>query len=128
MVKSMVSTEDNQLRAMVAFMDTQKLIGTLKAHDWPGFARRYNGPNFAANNYDGLLEHFFQRYADGDNPDPTVRAVQVYLTYRGFTPGAIDGFAGNATRRAIAAFQQSIGAAQTGKITDALVEQLSAQN
>jgi hypothetical protein len=128
MVKSMVACEDNQLRAMVAFMDTQKLIGTLKAHDWPGFARRYNGPNFAANNYDGLLEHFFERYADGDNPDPTVRAVQVYLTYRGFKPGAIDGFAGDATGRAIAAFQQSIGAAQTGKITDALLEQLSAQN
>jgi hypothetical protein len=126
MVQAMVTCEDNQLRAMVAFLDKQKMIGTLKAHDWPGFARRYNGPNFAANNYDGLLEHFFDRYADGDNPDPTIRAVQIYLTYRGFNPGAIDGFAGDATRRAIVAFQQSTGVAQTGKITDPLLEQLSA--
>jgi hypothetical protein len=126
MVKAMVASEDNQLRAMVAFMNAQKLIGTLKSHDWPGFARRYNGPNFAANNYDGLLEHFFERYADGDNPDPTVRSAQVYLTYRGFNPGPIDGFAGDATRRAIVAFQQSIGVAQTGRIDDALLGQLSA--
>jgi hypothetical protein len=127
MVEAMVASEDNQLRAMVAFMNAQKMIGTLKAHDWSGFARRYNGPNFAANNYDGLLEHFFERYADGDHPDPTVRAVQVYLTYRAFQPGPIDGFAGDATQRAIAAFQKSVGAAQTGKITDALLEQLSAE-
>jgi hypothetical protein len=126
MVKAMVASEDNQLRAMVAFLDAQKIIGTLKAHDWSGFARRYNGPNFAANNYVGLLEHFFERYADGDNPDATVRAVQVYLTYRGFKPGPTDGFAGDATRSAIVAFQQSVGAPQTGKITDELLQQLSA--
>jgi peptidoglycan hydrolase-like protein with peptidoglycan-binding domain len=52
--------------------------------------------------------------------------MKIYLTYRGFNPGAIDGFAGDATRRAIAAFQQSTGVAQTGTITDALLEQLSA--
>jgi hypothetical protein len=35
MVKAMVASEDNQLRAMVAFLDAQKIIGTLRRTTGP---------------------------------------------------------------------------------------------
>jgi hypothetical protein len=124
MVESMVASEDNQLRAMVGFMKTTNLTGTLRAHDWRGFARRYNGPNSAANNYDGLLEHFFHRFSDGPPPDVQVRMAQIYLTYTGSKPGGIDGVAGGATQSAIKAFQKSAGMEQTGRIDDDLLAAL----
>ncbi len=126
MVEFMVASEDNQLRAMVEFMKSMKLVGTLQSRDWQAFARRYNGPNFAFNNYDGLLEQFFQRYSTGSLPDPRVRAVQIYLTYRGFKPGVIDGLMGEGTRQSIMRFQASIGRDQTGVIDDSLLAALSA--
>jgi hypothetical protein len=126
MVASMVASEDNQLRAMMNFMKANRLTASLQSHDWAGFARRYNGPNFAANNYDGLLEHFFERFSESGTPDPSVRAGQVYLSYRGFRPGTIDGMLGNATRRAVIAFQASRNMPQTGVLDEALLGTLSA--
>src|SRR5258708_38311928 len=120
MVDAMVVSEDDQ-RAMVAFMQSMKLIDTLRSRDWRGFARRYNGPNFAANNYDGLLAHFFQRYSDGALPDLTIRGVQICLTYKGFKLGSIGGLMGGATRVAIAAFQSSRNLPATGQIDDRTV-------
>jgi peptidoglycan hydrolase-like protein with peptidoglycan-binding domain len=58
-------------------------------------------------------------------PDLRVRAAQIYLTYKGFAPGAIDGIMGSATAAAIRRFQHSTGASQTGIVDDALIAQLS---
>jgi N-acetylmuramidase/Putative peptidoglycan binding domain len=124
MVAAMTLSEDNQLRAMVSFMKKMQLIGSLQAHDWTGFARRYNGPNYAANNYDGLLEHFYERYSQGPLPDLATRRAQILLTYEGFNPGAIDGVCGATTRGAIFAFQKKTGLEQTGVVDDALLEAL----
>lgn len=125
MVTAMVASEDNQLRAMLAFVAAQQMIPALKAHDWASFARRYNGPNYAANNYDGLLEHFYARYAAG-LPDLRLRSAQIYLTYRGFALGAVDGIAGPATRNAVLAFQAQAGLPSTGLVDDALLAALAA--
>jgi N-acetylmuramidase/Putative peptidoglycan binding domain len=125
MVAAMTLSEDNQLKAMVNFMSAMKLIGNLRAHDWMGFARRYNGPNYAANNYDGLLAHFYERYAQGPLPDLATRSAQILLTYKGFRPGAIDGVCGAATESAILAFQKGAGLTQTGVVDDALLEALA---
>jgi hypothetical protein len=126
MVAAMVTSEDGQLRAMIGFMKTMKVIDPLQAHEWTGFARRYNGPNYAANNYDGLLQHFYSRYAEGPLPDLAVRTAQVYLTYKGFLSGAVDGVLGGATRRAIMAFQASKTLPQTGVIDMTLLSALRA--
>jgi hypothetical protein len=126
MVSAMVASEDNQLRAMAAFVKGNGMDQPLAAHDWAGFARRYNGPNYAANNYDGLLQHFYERYAAQPPPDLRIRAAQVYLSYRGFPPGGIDGIAGPGTERAVRACQASLGTAPTGIIDDALLARLSA--
>src|SRR5204863_9082982 len=100
------------------------LIDLLKSHNWAEFARRYNGPNYAANNYDGLLGHFYERCADGPPRDLTTRAVQILLMYRGFPPGAIDGVAGAATRRAILEFQGSTGSGKSGVVDHQLLRTL----
>jgi hypothetical protein len=126
MVSAMILSEDYQLKAMVSFMNKMQLIDTLKAHDWAGFARRYNGPNYAANHYDGLLAHFYERYAQGPLPDLATRSAQILLTYKGFQPGAIDGVCGTTTRTAILTFQKGAGLAQTGVVNDSLLQALAA--
>jgi hypothetical protein len=126
MVAAMVAAEDNQLRAMASFIKRNGLDQPLRDRNWAAFARRYNGPNYAANNYDGLLQHFFERYASGEVPNLIVRAAQIYLTYNGFAPGGIDGVMGRATAAAITAFQAANGLAQTGTIDDRLMQQLAA--
>jgi peptidoglycan hydrolase-like protein with peptidoglycan-binding domain len=50
--------------------------------------------------------------------------VQVYLTFKGFSPGAIDGMKGSATIAAVKAFQTSIQVAATGVIDANLMAQL----
>ena len=124
MVAAMCASEDNQCAAMVSFMQAMHLISPLNAHDWAGFARRYNGPDFAANNYDGLLEHSYQHYAQGPLPDLITRGIQVFLLFKGFKPGPIDGVVGAATKNAILQFQQSAGLRQTGVIDSTLLNTL----
>jgi hypothetical protein len=124
MVAAMVASEDAQLGAMASFIKANGMGKHLQTQDWAGFARMYNGPNYASNNYDGLLQHFYARYSTGSPPDLTVRAAQIYLTYRGFNVGAIDGLIGANTVTAVKAFQASIGAAATGTIDAALIQKL----
>lgn len=124
MVAAMVQSEDQQLQAMAAFLRKMDMIGPLQAHDWSGFARRYNGPDYAANNYDGLLANFYHRYSTGPLPDLAVRSVQVYLLYEGYSIGAVDGVMGPNTRNGIAAFQGKAGLEVTGEIGPRLLEAL----
>jgi hypothetical protein len=126
MVAAMGASEDNQLLAGAKFIIANGMGETLRGHDWAGFARRYNGPNFAANRYDELLEHFFDRYAAGHLPDLQIRTVQVCLLYKGFKPGSVDGLMGPSTEAAIRQFQHSVGLDQTGTIDDRLLTQLLA--
>jgi hypothetical protein len=126
MVTGMCGSEDNQLAAMAAFIRSKGMDKQLGSHDWAGFASGYNGPNYTENDYDGKLQQFYDQYAAGQPPDLTVRAAQVYLTYKGFSPGGIDGVAGANTKAAIKAFQTSIGVAATGLIDAALMTELAA--
>ena len=59
MVKAFAADEENQLEAMIKFIQAKGLDDELKRHDWKGFAKGYNGPGFAQNRYDVKLE---QRY------------------------------------------------------------------
>jgi N-acetylmuramidase/Putative peptidoglycan binding domain len=126
MIDQMVGSEDRQLLAVAKFMIANGMGEPLRNHDWAGFARRYNGSNYAANDYDGKLQHFYQRYADGDLPSLQVRAAQVYLRYLGSPNLAVDGVMGPSTAAAVRQFQQSRNLPQTGLIDDALIAQLLA--
>jgi len=124
MVQAFVASEDAQLGGMVHFIKANGMDTSLTALDWANFARRYNGPNYAANNYDGLLAKFYQQFETGAPPDLTVRAVQTYLYYHGATI-SIDGIMGPSTRAAIIAFQTTNGLPATGAIDNALLQALS---
>jgi peptidoglycan hydrolase-like protein with peptidoglycan-binding domain len=53
-----------------------------------------------------------------------VKAVQKVLADLGYAPGPVDGAMGEATKRAIVAFQRDRKIAQSGRITPALLAEL----
>jgi hypothetical protein len=113
MVRDMMASEANQMGAMARFIAANKLDASLRTHDWPSFARDYNGANYSINSYDTRLSASYQRFLYGVLPDLTVRAAQILLLYLGYQPGAIDGVMGRMTRSAMNAFQASAGLAAT---------------
>ena len=61
-VRFMSQSDANQLEAgFIGFIRTWGLDKPLQTHDWTGFARRYNGPNYAANGYDKRLSEAYHR-------------------------------------------------------------------
>ena len=56
--------------------------------------------------------------------DSTAETVQRALLDRGFDPGEVDGAMGSRTRRALEAFQRSIGLSETGQADSATLEAL----
>ncbi len=104
MVAQMMQGENEQILAMASFMRASGMHAALQRRDWSGFARRYNGPGFAANRYDDKLAAAHTRASGGGLPNLTIRGVQLLLSYHGFNPGKIDGAVGDRTRAAIAAF------------------------
>ena len=105
MVSAMTRSESDQLQATARLMVGNGWEKPLRQHDWATFARNYNGPDFRANNYDVRLSGAFSKFVSGGTPDLTLRAAQVYLTYLGLEPGAIDGVMGRFTRSALNAFE-----------------------
>jgi len=117
MVEAMSRSEDEQLTAMGRFIASKKgLHRALQTHDWVTFAKLYNGSNYKINQYDVKLEAKYKKYSEGEHPDLDIRAAQLYLTYLGFKPGAIDGIVGRATLAAWAEFQKKRGLAHGGGI------------
>jgi hypothetical protein len=64
MVKFMAVSEKNQVEAMVNFIaDNPKMRAALKGHDWPTFARLYNGAGYKKNAYDTKLASAYKKAA-----------------------------------------------------------------
>jgi len=124
MVAAMYDSEDLQLAAMAGFLTSTKLNRALQVHDWPSFARGYNGENFAINHYDSRLNGEFQKFSSGVLPDLNVRAAQLYLTYLGFHPGPVDGVQGSLTFSALAQYQSQKGLPARAVIDGDTVAQL----
>jgi hypothetical protein len=62
----MRTSEAEHLAAFVSFVRSHReMLAALQAQDWPGFARRYNGPGYAANRYDTKLAAAFARHSKG---------------------------------------------------------------
>ena len=123
MVESMMASENHQLMAMGTWIVKNNLHKALSKHDWLGFARGYNGTNFAVNHYNEKLASAFSRYTHR-LPDLLVRQAQVYLKYLGFRVGSIDGLAGSATFKALNAFQSANGLTVEDKIDDSTIASL----
>lgn len=54
-INAMYRSEGDQLDAFVGFIQSEGLADELRDRRWTDFARRYNGPDFAANRYDTKL-------------------------------------------------------------------------
>lgn len=117
MITRFQASETAQLDGMVRFINHNKnLAKALKEKAWASFAKIYNGPAFAKNEYDKKLAKFHDQYATGPQPDIDIRADQIRLSYLGHNPKGIDGVLGKGTRRAINAFQTERGLPVTGEL------------
>ena len=54
-VDAMYESEAKQLDAMCRYIKVNNLVDELQRHDWAGFARGYNGKDYAINKYDTKL-------------------------------------------------------------------------
>lgn len=60
-VDAQKESEVRQLAAFCEFMSNNGLVMFLACREWAGFARRYNGPDYAKNQYDVKLRKAYER-------------------------------------------------------------------
>lgn len=90
-VEKMSLNENVQMEAFTKFCESKKLLDHLRVKNWVAFAKSYNGPGYAQNQYDYKLEmkyHLFSRkYNDklsvkitreDENTKQTVGTLTVY--------------------------------------------------
>ncbi len=63
-VERFAEDEEHHLDAMVTFIISAGLDDELRAHDWRGFARGYNGSSYARHGYHTRLEQRFRWWQD----------------------------------------------------------------
>ena len=120
MIARFKDSERAQLDGMVRFIKRDNTLArALKDKAWTIFARIYNGPGFAKNEYDEKLAEFYTACVDNGPPDIDLRADQIRLIYAGHDPNGVDGVMGNGTRRAVRAFQQQQSLPVTGELDSA---------
>lgn len=62
-VKAMFESEANHLMAFVTFIKANQLDDELRDRRWTDFAKVYNGPGYAQNQYDAKLEQAYLKYS-----------------------------------------------------------------
>lgn len=60
-VAKLAKSERDQLEAFEGFVRANGLVDELQRKDWAGFASRYNGPGYAANQYDTKMAEAYAR-------------------------------------------------------------------
>jgi hypothetical protein len=132
MVAHMTGSLAGQIDCMIREIKRSHLIEPLNAHDWAHVARVYNGPGYAANQYDSRLANAHARALrrlqilcpagvprelppeDRLTPDE-IRAIQERLRELGYAEvGLVDGVWGSRTMGALAAFQAHEGLPVSG--------------
>jgi hypothetical protein len=109
MVEESKASEDDQLRHLTGYVESCKISAALRAHDWKAFARGYNGPGYAKNQYDTKLAAAHAKLTRDGLPDLDIRAAQLYLTFLDFEPGPVDGLKGKRTTEALEGFARRYG-------------------
>ena len=61
-VDFMYMNEEQHLKAFVRYIDVNGLKEALRDKDWVRFARAYNGPGFAHNDYDGKMRRAYESF------------------------------------------------------------------
>ncbi len=78
-----------QIECMVTEIKNKKLADKINKRDWAGFARVYNGPGYAANQYDTRMATAFtrwQRKLDATPPPPDIEESSPVPTPPPLTP------------------------------------------
>ena len=112
---------------MASFLKANDLTVPLRSRDWASFARAYNGPVYAKNKYDVRLAGAYEQYASGALPDIEVRRAQLYLTYLGYAPGAIDGLHGKMSRSAVVKFRETNKLGNSDRVDKGLLDAMQAR-
>lgn len=60
--RKMSESEEMQLELMFYFMSNSGCLKYLQAKDWAGFAKKYNGPDYAKNAYDQKLMNAYNNF------------------------------------------------------------------
>ncbi|MFC6489540.1 N-acetylmuramidase domain-containing protein, partial [Nitratireductor sp. GCM10026969] len=118
-----------QLALMLRYIEKEDLTGALRRREWSAFARGYNGPNYAKNNYHLRLSLAHRRHArrlaahDRESAPtrtlrrgargPEVEHLQTMLKGLGY-PLVVDGVFGPQTQDAVMRFQREQGLAVDG--------------
>lgn len=63
-VKKMCFSENMQLQLFADFIVNSNMLKYLKAKDWRGFSRAYNGPNYAKKGYHTRMASAYRKYAN----------------------------------------------------------------
>lgn len=120
-------TLGGQIETMARYIERFGLVDELKNHDWAGFARGYNGPNYQKFQYDRQLRAAYARHCgkdkalpedpvivrQGDNRKTRVKSIQSRLRELGYHV-SVDGDFGPATKRAVQMFQIDNGLSPDG--------------
>jgi lysozyme family protein len=141
MVLAFMADEENHYEGMVAFILANNLDDDLRRSDWRGFARGYNGSQYAKNGYHTKLEQAFRRWVgitDAVAPvfaDPAyvglgngdaMKQVQQRLRDLGyFEAGTADGVWGFKTRAAVLAFRADNGLKLIAEIDDQFLAKIT---
>ena len=127
MVTAMAASEDQQLQAVVGFIEWQNLGSALKQQNWAAYAKAYNGVDYAKNQYDTRLSSAYTTFTDPTKrPDLTVRTAQMLLYLLGYNPQGVDGSLGAHTLTALHNFQAAQGQTLTTGIDDGVMASLQA--
>ncbi|KAA6462972.1 DUF3380 domain-containing protein [Acidobacteria bacterium AB60] len=127
MVTAMSASEDDQLKAVVGYIQWQNLERALQQQDWAAYARSYNGIDYAKNQYDTRLSGAYLNFKDpSKRPDLTVRTAQMLLYLLGYDPHGVDGSIGAHTLTALHNFQAARGQTLTTGIDDGVIAALTA--
>src|SRR5258708_4200452 len=127
MVTAMAASEDQQLQAVVGFIQWQNLENALQQQNWAAYARAYNGIDYAKNQYDTKLSLAYSLFKEpAKRPDMTVRTAQMLLYLLGYDPHGVDGSMGAHTLTALHNFQAAQQQTLSTEIDDGVVASLVA--
>ena len=131
MVEHQTGSVPGQIDCMVRELKHTNLVHSLNEHDWRRVARVYNGPGYAANQYDVKLRDAFTRWSrkllrPADPPAPEddlahdeIKTIQQDLRDLGyFEVGTPDGHWGSRTAGAVSAFQTHEGLHVNGHLDE----------
>ena len=62
-VDDMYKDENQHLKSFIGFIKANKLVKHLQNKNWAAFAKAYNGPAYAQNQYDKKMEAAYKKYA-----------------------------------------------------------------